>query len=121
MPNRRTTHRAPRTVSKAEDPDNASLARVPREIGRNGPAITYKAIGYDSGRTVAMQLVPVASIDEMDRVQFEESARTAQKLCDVLEPLAVRRKGDVDYLRYCARMHEHYVESQRLVADLLRR
>jgi hypothetical protein len=47
-----------------------------------------------------------------------EDARTAQKLCDLLEPLAVRRKGDVDYLRYCARMHEHYVESQRLVADL---
>lgn len=81
-----------------------------------------------------------------------EDARTAQKLCDLLEPLeavakpagtvpllrsprsktgtvplsepvsnsalVVRRKGDVDYLRYCARMHEHYVESQRLVADL---
>jgi hypothetical protein len=47
-----------------------------------------------------------------------EDARTAQKLCDVLAPLVVRRKGDVDYLRYCARMHEHYVESQRLVADL---
>jgi hexosaminidase len=36
----------------------------------------------------------------------------------VLEPLVARRKGDVDYLRYCARTHEHYVESQRLVADL---
>lgn len=47
-----------------------------------------------------------------------EDARTAQKLCDLLQPLVVRRKGDVDYLRYCARMHEHYVESQRLVADL---
>ena len=47
-----------------------------------------------------------------------EDARTAQKLCDVLEPLVVRRKGDVDYLRYCAWMHEHYVASQRLVADL---
>ena len=47
-----------------------------------------------------------------------EDARTAQKLCDILQPLVARRKGDVDYLRYCARMHEHYVESQRLVADL---
>ncbi len=47
-----------------------------------------------------------------------EDARTAQKLCDILQPLVVRRKGDVDYLRYCARMHEHYVKSQRLVADL---
>jgi hypothetical protein len=47
-----------------------------------------------------------------------EDARTAQKLCDILQPLVVRRKGDVDYLRYCARMHEHYAESQRLVAEL---
>ncbi|HEY4310672.1 MAG TPA: glycoside hydrolase family 20 zincin-like fold domain-containing protein [Pirellulales bacterium] len=47
-----------------------------------------------------------------------EDARTAQKLCDILQPLVARRKGDVDYLRYCARMHEHYVASQRLVADL---
>jgi hypothetical protein len=47
-----------------------------------------------------------------------EDARTAQKLCDLLQPLVVHRKGDVDYLRYCAQMHEHYVESQRLVADL---
>ncbi len=31
-----------------------------------------------------------------------EDARTAQKLCDLLEPLVIRRKGDVDYLRYCA-------------------
>jgi len=53
---------------------------------------------------------------EMYRVY--EDARTAQKLCDILQPLVARRKGDVDYLRYCARMHEHYIDSQRLVADL---
>ena len=47
-----------------------------------------------------------------------EDARTAQKLCDLLQPLATRRKGDVDYLRDRARMHEHYVASQRLVAEL---
>ena len=52
----------------------------PREIARSGPAITYKAIGYDSGRVVAMQLIPLASIDEVERVRFEENARTAQKL-----------------------------------------
>jgi hypothetical protein len=54
----------------------------------------------------------------LDLYHVYEDARAAQKLCDVLEPLVTRRKGDVDYLRYCARMHEHYVESQRLVADL---
>src|SRR3989440_7879004 len=51
-----------------------------REIERNGPVVAYKAIGYDSGRVVAMQLIPLASIDEVDRVRFEESTRTAQKL-----------------------------------------
>src|SRR5205807_4220795 len=53
---------------------------LPREIARNGPVVTYKAIGYDSGRVVAMQLIPLASIDEVERVRFEENARTAQKL-----------------------------------------
>jgi len=52
----------------------------PREIARSGPVVTYKAIGYDSGRVVAMQLTPLASIDEVERVRFEENARTAQKL-----------------------------------------
>jgi serine/threonine protein kinase len=52
----------------------------PREIARSGPAVTYKAIGYDSGRVVAMQLIPLADIDEVERVRFEENARTAQKL-----------------------------------------
>jgi serine/threonine protein kinase len=52
----------------------------PREIARSGPVVTYKAIGYDSGRVVAMQLIPLASIDQVERVRFEENARTAQKL-----------------------------------------
>jgi serine/threonine protein kinase len=52
----------------------------PREIARSGPVVTYKAIGYDSGRMVAMQLIPLASIDQVERVRFEENARTAQKL-----------------------------------------
>jgi serine/threonine protein kinase len=52
----------------------------PREVARSGPVVTYKAIGYDSGRVVAMQLIPLASIDEAARVRFEENARTGQKL-----------------------------------------
>jgi serine/threonine protein kinase len=52
----------------------------PREIARSGPVVTYKAIGSDSGRVVAMQLIPLASIDEVERVRFEENARTTQKL-----------------------------------------
>src|SRR5438067_2414940 len=53
-----------------------------RALERHGPVVTYKAIGYDSGRAVAMQLIPLTSIDEVDRVRFEESARAAQKLDD---------------------------------------
>src|SRR5689334_1859311 len=52
----------------------------PREIGRNGPVVTYKAIDYDSGRTVAMQLISLASVGEGERVRFEESAQVARKL-----------------------------------------
>jgi serine/threonine protein kinase len=53
-----------------------------RELERHGPVVTHKAIGYDSGRVVAMQLIPLANIDEVDRVRFEENARAAQKLDD---------------------------------------
>jgi serine/threonine protein kinase len=51
-----------------------------REIGRNGSVITYKAIGHESGRTVAMQLIPLASVSEGERVRFEESVQVARKL-----------------------------------------
>jgi len=56
--------------------DDGSL----REIGRNGPVVTYKATGYDSGRTVAMQFIPLAILSEDERVRFEESAQAARKL-----------------------------------------
>jgi serine/threonine protein kinase len=37
-------------------------------------------MGYNSGQVAAMQLIPLASIDEAERVRFEENVRTAQKL-----------------------------------------
>jgi serine/threonine protein kinase len=52
----------------------------PREIARSGPIVTYKAMGYNSGQVAAMQLIPLASIDEAERVRFEENVRTVQKL-----------------------------------------
>ena len=68
----------------------------PREIGRNGPVVTYKAIGYDSGRTVAMQLIPLASLSEGERVRFEESAQAARKLdhANVARILDIETEGD---------------------------
>ncbi len=53
---------------------------APREIGRSGSAITYKAIGYQSGHAVALQLIPLANISESGRPQFEAKAHTLGKL-----------------------------------------
>src|ERR1044071_595502 len=51
----------------------------PREISHNGTVVTYKAMGCDTGRAVAMQLIPVTSLSEGERVRFEESAELARK------------------------------------------
>jgi serine/threonine protein kinase len=53
---------------------------APRELGRTGAAITYKAIDERSGDAVALTLIPIASIDPATREQFEEQARAAQKV-----------------------------------------
>lgn len=52
----------------------------PREMDRNGPVVTYKAIGRDSGRTISLQLIPLSSLSEAERVRFEEGTQAAQKL-----------------------------------------
>jgi len=52
----------------------------PREIARSSDVVTYKAIGFQSGRTVAMKLIPLSSIDQAGRDEFEERARAVQKL-----------------------------------------
>jgi serine/threonine-protein kinase len=53
---------------------------TPREISRLGSVVTYKAIDYRSGRPVALQVIPLTSIDQSAREQFQEQARSAQKL-----------------------------------------
>lgn len=55
---------------------------------------------------------------EKDLARVGEDARVARLLCEELAPKLKRRKGDVDYLRYCARMHENYIAGQLLVRDL---
>ena len=52
----------------------------PQELGRAGAAINYKAVDTRSNEPVTLQLIPLASIDQTKRDQFEERARTAQKL-----------------------------------------
>ncbi|MEP6604381.1 MAG: protein kinase [Spartobacteria bacterium] len=51
-----------------------------QEISRTGATVIYKAIDTRTEDSVALQLVPVASVDPSARAQFEEHARTAQKL-----------------------------------------
>ena len=53
---------------------------APRELGRAGTAITYKAKDSRSGEPVSLKLIPITSLDPEAQEQFEEQARTAQQL-----------------------------------------
>jgi serine/threonine protein kinase len=53
---------------------------APRELGRGGTAITYKARDNRSGEPVSLKLIPITSLDPEAQEQFEEQARTAQQL-----------------------------------------
>lgn len=58
----------------------AGSGQAPVEIGRNGPAVTYKGSDLRTGAPVAVTLIPVASVDPQARDTFEEKARTAMLL-----------------------------------------
>jgi serine/threonine protein kinase len=51
-----------------------------REVSRTGAAINYKAIDVRSSEPVALQLVPLASVEPASLVQFRERACSVQKL-----------------------------------------
>jgi serine/threonine protein kinase len=53
---------------------------TPEEVSRSGASINYKAIDTRSGESVALQLIPLAVLDEQARKQFEELALTVEKL-----------------------------------------
>jgi serine/threonine protein kinase len=53
---------------------------APRELWRSGAAVTYKAMGYQSGRTVALQLIPLASVTETGRAQFDREVGVLRNL-----------------------------------------
>jgi len=52
----------------------------PHEVSRTGAAINYKATDVRSSEPVALQLVPLASVDPAALDEFKERARSAQKL-----------------------------------------
>src|SRR5881397_2722913 len=51
-----------------------------KELGRDGGAVAYEAVDERSSEPVVLTLVPVAGIDPVVREQFEEQARTLQRL-----------------------------------------
>lgn len=59
---------------------SANYDGAPRELGRAGTAITYKARDNRSGEPVSLKLIPIASLDPEVQEHFEEQARTAQQL-----------------------------------------
>src|SRR5438874_3540944 len=69
---------------------------APREIGRSGTAVTYKAMSYQSGQAAALQLIPLANVSEAGRAQFELKARAVRKLRhpNIARVLDVRAEGD---------------------------
>src|ERR1700758_308224 len=52
----------------------------PREISRDGAAITYEAVDERTREPVDLKLIPLESIDSGDREKLDEQARTAQLL-----------------------------------------
>src|SRR3954468_376190 len=53
-------------------------AGKPREITRNGSAVTYRAVDLQSGEPVALKVIPIPSVDSEAREQLQERARSAQ-------------------------------------------
>jgi len=78
------------------------------EVSRTGAAINYKAIDVRSSEPVALQLVPLASIDPATLEQFKERARSVQTLdhLNIARLLAVGVEGE-----YIALVSE-YVEGE---------
>jgi serine/threonine protein kinase len=83
---------------------SASVDDSPHEVSRTGAAINHRAIDIRSHEPVALQLVPLASIDPAVLEQFKERARSAQKL-DHLNIARLLAVGVED--EYIALVSEH--------------
>lgn len=53
---------------------------APREISRDGLSVTYRTVDLRSGETVALQLIPAASLSDEAREKFIEQTRAAEKI-----------------------------------------
>ena len=83
---------------------------APQELSRTGTVITYKAVDDRFGESVALKLVPIASIDPATQERVEAEASAAQKLNHVNIAKVVdfgREDGDLVYV-------SEYVEGEAL-------
>ncbi|MDQ2868437.1 MAG: serine/threonine protein kinase [Verrucomicrobiota bacterium] len=67
-----------------------------REISRDGPSVTYRAVDMRSGETVALQLIPGATLSDVAIEKFLEQTRAAGKLehLNVVRIFAAGLEGD---------------------------
>jgi serine/threonine protein kinase len=67
-------------------------------INRTGAATNYKAIDTRTGDTVMLQLIPLASVDQNKRMQFEERVRIVQQLDHINIARVRRMERDDEYI-----------------------
>jgi serine/threonine protein kinase len=67
-------------------------------INRTGAATNYKAIDTRTGDTVMLQLIPLASVDQTKRMQFEERVRIVQQLDHINIARVRRMERDDEYI-----------------------
>src|SRR5215475_3220281 len=72
---------------------------TPYEPDRNGPASSYEGVDERTAEPVSVTLIPVESIDPIEREAFEEHVSAAQKLrhVNIAKVLDFGREGD-DYV-----------------------
>jgi serine/threonine protein kinase len=83
---------------------------APQELSRTGTVISYKAVDDRFGESVALKLIPIASIDPATQERVEAEASAAQKLNHVNIAKVVdfgREDGDLVYV-------SEYVEGEAL-------
>src|SRR2546423_2082226 len=77
----------------------------PFEPDRSGPAISYEAADQRTSEPVSVTLIPVESVDPVEREKFEDNVFVAQKLrhANIAKVLDFGREGD-DYVYVSERL-----------------
>ena len=73
---------------------------IPHEFSRTGEVVTYKAVDERTDETVALKLIPMASIDPAARDQFEQDARAAERIHHINNAKVFAFGHEEDYFVY---------------------